>query len=197
MHIVQVGDALLDVIFDPEEADAAGLVIDGFPRTALQADFLKLLYDKMMSLHNKYANTEDEWRFPRPSFKARTSSTCFAGCCGWRGFCCSRPCHAGHQTCRVLLLGDSKYLRAAQQPSVFPTHSFHSRPVQVVVLYVEQEESVRRQMMRAQLASLHNQCGMLHTPSPSPAETFHLAVFQMVDATLQVVLRPCITGQNG
>jgi len=28
----------------------------------------------------------------------------------------------------------------------------------VVVLYVEQEESVRRQMMRAQLASLHNQC---------------------------------------
>jgi hypothetical protein len=32
----QVGDALLDVIFDPGEADAAGLVIDGFPRTALQ-----------------------------------------------------------------------------------------------------------------------------------------------------------------
>lgn len=27
----------------------------------------------------------------------------------------------------------------------------------MVVLYVEQEESVRRQMMRAQLASLHNQ----------------------------------------
>ena len=34
---MQVGDALLDVIFDPGEADAAGLVIDGFPRTALQA----------------------------------------------------------------------------------------------------------------------------------------------------------------
>lgn len=86
---MQVGDALLDVIFDPEEADAAGLVIDGFPRTALQADFLKLLYDKMMSLHNKYANTEDEWRFPRPSFKVLTCSTCFSGCCrgslqGWQ-----------------------------------------------------------------------------------------------------------------
>ncbi|KAK9839848.1 hypothetical protein WJX81_005830 [Elliptochloris bilobata] len=91
-----VGDALLDVIFDPEEADAAGLVIDGFPRTALQADFLKLLFDKMMSLHHQFANTPNEWRFPRPSFK-------------------------------------------------------------VVVLYVEQEESVRRQVMRAQLASLHNQ----------------------------------------
>ena len=85
IDIVQVGDALLDVIFDPEEADAAGLVIDGFPRTALQADFLKLLYDKMMSLHNKKANTEDEWRFPRPSFKAHTQSTCFAGRFGRRG----------------------------------------------------------------------------------------------------------------
>lgn len=38
LRAVQVGDALLDVIFDPEEADAAGLVIDGFPRTALQVD---------------------------------------------------------------------------------------------------------------------------------------------------------------
>lgn len=75
------------MIFDPEEADAAGLVIDGFPRTALQADFLKLLYDKMMSLHNKYANTEEEWRFPRPSFKALTLFTCFAGCRRRKGFC--------------------------------------------------------------------------------------------------------------
>lgn len=32
----QVGDALLDVIFNPDVADGAGLVIDGFPRTALQ-----------------------------------------------------------------------------------------------------------------------------------------------------------------
>ena len=31
-----MGDALLDVIFDPDVADGAGLVIDGFPRTALQ-----------------------------------------------------------------------------------------------------------------------------------------------------------------
>ena len=33
----QVGDALLDVIFNPDVADGQGLVIDGFPRTALQA----------------------------------------------------------------------------------------------------------------------------------------------------------------
>ncbi len=33
---MQVGDALLDVIFNPDVADGQGLVIDGFPRTALQ-----------------------------------------------------------------------------------------------------------------------------------------------------------------
>ena len=65
---MQVGDALLDTIFDPD-ADSAGLVIDGFPRTALQVELLKLLYDKMMALHVEYADTPDEWRFPRPSFK--------------------------------------------------------------------------------------------------------------------------------
>ena len=39
---MQVGDALLDVIFDPDVADGAGLVIDGFPRTALQVTQLSL-----------------------------------------------------------------------------------------------------------------------------------------------------------
>jgi len=65
---VQVGDALLETIFDPD-ADSAGLVIDGFPRTALQVELLKQLYDKMMSLHVQNADTPNEWRFPRPSFK--------------------------------------------------------------------------------------------------------------------------------
>ena len=67
--MLQVGDALLDVIFDPEEADGTGLIIDGFPRTALQADFLKLLYDKLCALHLQHVDTPNEWRFPRPSFK--------------------------------------------------------------------------------------------------------------------------------
>lgn len=31
-----VGDALLNNIFDPAHADGSGLLIDGFPRTALQ-----------------------------------------------------------------------------------------------------------------------------------------------------------------
>lgn len=44
-------------------------IADGFPRTALQVDFLKLLYDKMLELHNKHADGPEEWQYPRPSFK--------------------------------------------------------------------------------------------------------------------------------
>ena len=89
-------DALLDAILNPDVNDGSGLVIDGFPRTATQVDFVKLLYDKLLELHHRAADGPDEWRFPRPSFK-------------------------------------------------------------VVILYVDEEESVRRQSKRAQLASLHNQ----------------------------------------
>ena len=45
--LLQVGDALLDVIFDPDVADGAGLVIDGFPRTALQVPYLDMQYIQM------------------------------------------------------------------------------------------------------------------------------------------------------
>ena len=156
------------MIFDPEEADAAGLVIDGFPRTALQADFLKLLYDKMMSLHNKYANTEDEWRFPRPSFKARTSLTCSAGARGRRGLSqqpmsCRTPDMQGNGGWQQLPATWSSSRASSQRTAYIAVL------VQVVVLYVEQEESVRRQMMRAQLASLHNQC----VPSVLMPQPFH------------------------
>lgn len=89
-------DALLDAILNPDLNDGAGLVIDGFPRTATQVDFVKLLYDELLELHHRHADGPDEWRFPRPSFK-------------------------------------------------------------VVILYVDEEESLRRQSKRAQLASLHNQ----------------------------------------
>ncbi|KAL4430829.1 hypothetical protein ABPG75_006085 [Micractinium tetrahymenae] len=88
-------DALLEVVLNPETNDGAGLVIDGFPRTALQVDFVKLLHDKLMALSLQHADTPEEWRFPRPSFK-------------------------------------------------------------VVILYVDEEESMRRQMRRAQLAAMHN-----------------------------------------
>ncbi|EFN59083.1 hypothetical protein CHLNCDRAFT_137842 [Chlorella variabilis] len=89
-------DALLEVILNPETNDGAGLVIDGFPRTALQVDFVKLLHDKLMALGLQHADTPEE-----PTLHA-------------------------------------------------PTHP------QVVILYVDEEESVRRQMRRAQLAAMHN-----------------------------------------
>jgi adenylate kinase family enzyme len=89
-------DALLDATLNPEVNDGAGLVIDGFPRTATQVDFVKLLYDKLMDRHARNADSADEWRSPRPSFK-------------------------------------------------------------VVILYVDEKESVKRQMKRAELTSLHNE----------------------------------------
>ena len=58
-------------------------------------DFLKLLFDRMVALHNKHAETPHADRFPRPSFK-------------------------------------------------------------VMVLYVDEETSIKRQKERAQLASVHN-----------------------------------------
>lgn len=107
-----VADALLETVFDPD-ADPAGVLVDGFPRTALQVDLLKLLHDKVEELHElhaaaaaakakagdpsslKYDPDSAEARWPRPSFK-------------------------------------------------------------VVVLYVDQAESVRRQLARARLAATHN-----------------------------------------
>lgn len=41
-----VCDALLDAIFNPDAFDAAGVLVDGFPRTALQVDLLKNLHEK-------------------------------------------------------------------------------------------------------------------------------------------------------
>ena len=89
-------DALLDTILNPETNDGAGMVIDGFPRTATQVDFVKLLYDRLLERHARNADQTDEWRSPRPSFK-------------------------------------------------------------VVILYVDENESVKRQMKRAELTSLHNE----------------------------------------
>ncbi|KAI8474928.1 MAG: hypothetical protein J3K34DRAFT_374708 [Monoraphidium minutum] len=47
----------------------AGVVVDGFPRTAVQVDFLKLLHDKLAALHRSHADGPLSAAFPRPSFK--------------------------------------------------------------------------------------------------------------------------------
>ena len=54
---------------------------DGFPRTALQVDFLKLLYDKMLELHIKHADGPEEWQYPRPSFKVYRLPPPYLGYC--------------------------------------------------------------------------------------------------------------------
>ncbi|GBF89078.1 adenylate kinase [Raphidocelis subcapitata] len=47
----------------------AGVVVDGFPRTAVQVDFLKMLHDKLAALHRSQAEGPRAHAFPRPSFK--------------------------------------------------------------------------------------------------------------------------------
>jgi adenylate kinase family enzyme len=76
-----VGDALLEALLggrpggtssgtsSSSGGEYAGVVIDGFPRTAVQVDFLKLLYDKLAALHRMHADGPLSAAFPRPSFK--------------------------------------------------------------------------------------------------------------------------------
>ena len=66
-----VVDALLSSLLDPAHgADAVGAVVDGFPRTQIQVDFLSLLHDKLQELHLRHADKPSlAWRFPRPHFR--------------------------------------------------------------------------------------------------------------------------------
>ncbi len=43
-----------------------GIIVDGYPRTKVQAESLKLLYQKMITLRNEFHNTpiEDHFRYP-------------------------------------------------------------------------------------------------------------------------------------
>jgi len=45
-----------------------GVVVDGFPRTKVQVECLKLFYDKLMELRQKYRGSPFEDRFPKPNF---------------------------------------------------------------------------------------------------------------------------------
>ena len=66
-----VVDALLSSILDPAcGADSFGAVIDGFPRTPVQVDFLSLLHDRLQELHLRHADKPAlAPRFPRPHFR--------------------------------------------------------------------------------------------------------------------------------
>lgn len=45
-----------------------GVIVDGFPRTQVQVDCLKLLYNKLNELRSQYLNTDFSSRFRRPNF---------------------------------------------------------------------------------------------------------------------------------
>ncbi|RCI05142.1 hypothetical protein CU098_009301 [Rhizopus stolonifer] len=46
-----------------------GVLVDGFPRTDIQVEALKLLHDKMTELRREYWNTDRTDQFPRPVFR--------------------------------------------------------------------------------------------------------------------------------
>ena len=46
-----------------------GVIVDGFPRTPVQVECLKLFYDKMLALHKEYRGSPLASHFPKPLFR--------------------------------------------------------------------------------------------------------------------------------
>lgn len=46
----------------------SGVILDGFPRTKIQAQCISLLYDQMFSLRNEFKMTIHKFKFRRPIF---------------------------------------------------------------------------------------------------------------------------------
>lgn len=57
---------LLRELLKPEFRDST--VLDGFPRTKVQVECLKMLYDQMILLRREFANTPEAHRFRQPTF---------------------------------------------------------------------------------------------------------------------------------
>jgi adenylate kinase len=63
----EVIEALLHKLLEP--AYQTGVVVDGFPRTKVQAEAVKLLHDQIMQLRATYWGTPTGKRFRRPIFR--------------------------------------------------------------------------------------------------------------------------------
>jgi adenylate kinase len=63
----EVIEALLRKLLEP--AYQTGVVVDGFPRTPVQAEAVRLLHDHIMELRTKYWGTPIGKRFRRPIFR--------------------------------------------------------------------------------------------------------------------------------
>ena len=64
----EVVTVLLRTLLGPTYAD--GVVLDGFPRTPVQVECLKLLVDRISELHDQFANTPLAIHFRRPTIHA-------------------------------------------------------------------------------------------------------------------------------
>ena len=64
----EVLTVLLRKLLDPIYRD--GVILDGFPRTPVQVECLKLLVDKISSLHDEFARTHFAMHFRRPTIHA-------------------------------------------------------------------------------------------------------------------------------
>jgi len=64
----EVVDILLHKLLEEDFRD--GAVLDGFPRTKVQVECLKLLVDNINQLHNEFANTNLAINFRRPTIHA-------------------------------------------------------------------------------------------------------------------------------
>lgn len=62
----EVTDLVFRRLLKPEYK--TGAVVDGYPRSLVQVECLKLLYRKLMELRAKYLNTMHAQHFPRPNF---------------------------------------------------------------------------------------------------------------------------------
>lgn len=63
----EVIEVLLRKLLEPEYQ--TGVVVDGFPRTKVQAEAVKLLHDRMMQLRSSHWGTPLGKRFRRPNFR--------------------------------------------------------------------------------------------------------------------------------
>jgi adenylate kinase len=66
-----VGDSeviglLFRKLLEPEQQN--GAILDGFPRTKVQVECLKLLYDEMLALRREFVDTPEAARFKQPIF---------------------------------------------------------------------------------------------------------------------------------
>jgi adenylate kinase len=63
----EVVGILLSKLLEPEQQN--GALLDGFPRTKVQVECLKLLYDEMIALRREFSGTADVIHFKQPIFQ--------------------------------------------------------------------------------------------------------------------------------